>query len=719
MGGTLDLSTRDMAQLRLKLADHLTFAPNRYGDKTYFHLEDRARSQYFRLGYSEYVFISLLDGATTVSEALAATARMLGRNALSEANATAICSWLVRQDLVQTSGSSIRTATDRPTSKPAGSLLQSLFWTRVPLCHPDALLKRSVPFVGWLYTPIAFVVWLLVIAYAGFTIASQWDRVVAASTGVFSSGAWYELLFAWAFLKVFHELSHGLACRRLEGRVGAMGIVLILFAPLAYIDVSASWQLRSKWQRIIVAAAGIYMDLWITALAAICWAQTSSVVYASFLYGLVMMGIVTLIFNGNPLIRSDGYYILADILEIPNLAGRSTTHLKHWCMHWLFGIQQDGPDDVSWRYNFMLSYAVAALVWRVIVCVSLILGCTLMWQGAGLIISLVGVFCWGLLPLGQFLSYLWHLSRTNVSCLLRGVAILTTITASMSAVLNYVPWPTAFQSPGIVEYSDLARVRAGAPGFIKSIHVRDGQVVREGDLLIELSSDELKLECRDLELAVEQAAAKFRVAQNAGQFGTAQVEEQNRRAISRQLEEKVHQTSQLQVRAPRSGRIIARQLASRQGTFARGGDILLEIGHEKDKEIQFSVSQDSLFAFERKQQVAVRLMDGTRFQGSLKNLSPRGSDQPPHLALCAPFSGPLTVVERASADDEKKQEIEFRFPKPRMSGACSIPQSVATTLHSGSIVFVSPVGSRQTIGETLFQWMSVTWKGLRTKRDAI
>ncbi|MDB5335321.1 MAG: efflux transporter, family, subunit [Planctomycetaceae bacterium] len=718
MGGTVDLSTRDLAQLRLKLADHLTFAPNRYGGTTYFHLEDRAGSQYFRLGYSEYVFISLLDGATTVSEALAATARILGRNALSEAHATAICSWLIRQDLVQTSGSSIRTATNRPTSKPAGSLLQSVFWTRIPLCHPDSLLKQFVPFCGWLYAPVTFVAWLLVMACAAFAVSGQWDRVVAASSGVFSSGAWYQLVIAWAFLKVFHELSHGLACRRFEGRVGAMGIVLILLAPLAYIDVSASWQLCSKWQRIIVAAAGIYMDLWITALAAILWAQTSSVVYASFLHGLVMMGIVTLIFNGNPLIRSDGYYILADILEIPNLANRSAMHLKRWCLRWLFGVHQGIPDDVSWRYYFMLGYAVAALVWRVLVCVSLVLGCTVMWQGAGLIVSLIGVFCWGFLPLGQFLSYLWHLARTNVPSLLRGLTFLT-IAASVSGLLNYIPWPTAFQSPGIVEYSDLASVRACVQGFIKSIHVHDGQVVREGELLLELSSAELKLECRDLELAVDQAEAKFRVAQNSGQFGTAQVEEQNRQALARQLEEKVHQLSQLEVRAPRSGRIITRQLASRQGTFAKEGDILLEIGDEEDKEIRFSVAQRSLFAFEREQQVAVRLMDGTRFQGALKTLSPRGSDEPPHPALCAPLSGPLTVVERAATDDKQKHQKEYRFPEPRMSGTCSIPQSVSTTIHAGSIVSVSPIGSRQTIGQALFQWMSVTWKGLNAERDAL
>lgn len=706
MVDSLDASTRDLSQLRLKLADHLTFAPNRYGKKIYFQLEDPAQSQYFRLGYSEYVFVSLLDGTVTVREALAATAKVLGRDALSDAGATAICNWLVQHGLVQTSGVSIspgRLNTAKPTKS---SVLQSLFWTRIPLCQPDQVLQRLIPFVGWIYSPVVGVVWLLILVYAAASVFSQWDRVVASSSHVLNPSSWYGLAAAWGLLKIFHELSHGLACRRFGGRVGPMGVVLILLAPLAYIDVSASWQLRSKWRRIAVAGAGIYMDCWMTALAALCWVQTRSVVYSSFLYDLVMMGAISLIFNGNPIIRSDSYYILADLLEMPNLADRSTANLKSVCLRWLFGIRATEPNEVSWRHTFSLAYAVCALIWRLIVCGSLILAFTYMWHGAGLIVALIGLFCWVLRPLMQFLLFLLTLARNHVAAFTRGLAVLSALTVTILALLNWVPWPAAFQSPGIVEFSDLARIRADAPGFIRILHVQDGQAVRAGDLLIELHNDELELECRDLEIAIQQSEAKGRVAKNSAQIGTAQVEEQNQKALAEQLAEKVRQLALLKIHAPRDGRVIGRGLASSIGSFAKEGTVLLEIGSENDKELQIAISQDNLSAFEEQQAVEVRLADGSRFQSTIKNLSPRSSDQPLHPALCAPYGGPITVIERATPIDREKPETDYYFSEPHVSGTCAVSRSISRDLKAGTIAYVSPISRQKTIGEVLLTKIS-------------
>ena len=193
MNARSDSSTQELTRLRLKMEDDLIFTPHRYGDTTYYHVELPSRSKFFRIGLAEYTFISLLDGNTTVAEALSLTARSLGRDALNEHDAAAICIWLVETGLAQPARSSqaarLCEADREPRGQGHGRRLNP-FWMKFPLGRPDRLLRRLLPLVGWIYSKPAMAVGLLLIGMGAATVATRWDRFAGSAAAVFSPSNW-------------------------------------------------------------------------------------------------------------------------------------------------------------------------------------------------------------------------------------------------------------------------------------------------------------------------------------------------------------------------------------------------------------------------------------------------------------------------------------------------------------------------------------------------
>ena len=132
-------------------------------------------------------------------------------------------------------------------------------------------------------------------------------------------------------IKTVHEFGHSFACRRFGGEVHTMGIMFLLFTPIPYMDATASWSFRSRWQRALVGAAGMIVEVFVASLATFVWASTAPGTIHSLAYNMMFVASVsTVLFNANPLLRFDGYYILSDLLDIPNLHQRSTGLLRHF-----------------------------------------------------------------------------------------------------------------------------------------------------------------------------------------------------------------------------------------------------------------------------------------------------------------------------------------------------------------------------------------------------
>lgn len=687
----------------MRLDEDLVFMPQVYGEEIVYHIESPSQGKFFRVGSAEYRFLSLLDGETTVAQALTINARNWGAEALSRRDGLEVVSWLRDNRL----GEFVEEGTE-PTScrqRPDGEqgVLQRLnpFWMKLSFGCPDRVLSALLPFVGWALSPWASLLAVGVMLFGAATVVTHWSAFLASAATVFSTDNWFCLALAWILLKLVHELAHGLTCKRYGGEVRDAGVIFVLLAPLAYVDVTSSWRFPSRWQRIHVALAGVYAEFILASVAAVVWARVDSPIIDNLLYDIIVMATLsTLLFNANPLMRFDGYYVLADLLEIPNLAGEGSKFVRRTASRMFFGEKHSPLQELGPRRWYVYSYGILSAAWRLLICFSLLTAASVLFEGAGLLLAGVGLVSWFGVPAWRMAADLWRRFHEARSSFFRAIATSVCVGGALAAALIYLPWPGALTAPAVVEYADLSIVRSPAPGFIHQIHVADGQPIQIGQLLVELRNDELAAERSELEVRLAQERVRHRVALGDKDGALAQIVLQNIEALEVRLADLRRRVEGLQVRSPVAGVGVARSLASRVGTYLQEGDELLAVGDESRKELVVSVGQEALDA------TLPRVGGDLRFRihgrgacsGRLERLEPRASKELPHSALSAAVGGPLAVTE-----GDAGTTANLRLVEPRFRAVISLAPQTCRGFGAGEQGYVMLGLGQQSIGE--FVWI--------------
>ncbi len=695
-----DLSTCDLTTCRLRLSDELVFAIQEHAGTTYCHIESPSKGRFYRVGYPEYVFLSLLDGQTTVAQAITLSARALGTQALSQSRAMEVTLWLLENGLARFAGDlgAYENVDHQATSSLRG---QSPFWLKVPLLHPDQMLNWLLPMVGWLFSPWLTLAGLAIICTGAAVIAIHWNEFIASSRLIFSPHNWLSMAIAWIVLKIVHELGHGLVCKRHGGEVREAGLIFILLAPAAFVDVTSSWRFPSKWQRIHVAAAGMYVELVLAAITAIVWSQADSVVLRHLLFNIILMAsLSTLIFNANPLMRFDGYYILADLLEIPNLASEGMRFTQHLGARVFLG-RVSPTRELRGVHGWVIRvYGLVVWVWRLVICASLLAAASVLFKGAGLVLGVAGAVGWFGKPIVETARQLYRQYHEAPLVPLRAGIVAATMASVVYAALVWLPWPATVTAPVVVEYTDLSIIRSRAAGFVERIHVHDGQHVQAGDLLLELRNDQLQTTLRELQSAVSQADLLHRAALNKHDAAGAQVALRNRQAAAERLGEIQQRIDALHVFAPVAGRVVARELDDAIGTYVSEGAELMAVGNERRKELLVSVAQQQIDEVTPRVGHAVRFRTGGlhRYEGTLTSLEPRASRHLPHPALSAAVGGPLPV----SQPDADGNRDEARLVEPRFQGVIALSPETSPLLACGDRGYAVLGFSRERVGQHLW-----------------
>ncbi|MGB6044005.1 MAG: efflux RND transporter periplasmic adaptor subunit, partial [Pirellulales bacterium] len=687
-------------------------------------IEDVVNSKFFRLGMAEYHFVSLLNGKRTVRDALAMTATARPDDSLTEHDVAMLCQWLVDTDLAHTDSSSaadrLHAASTKAAKRQFMSRINPIF-IRIPLLRPEGLLNRLAPWLGWLFSPLALVAWLILVTWAAGVLAINGDRFADSISGIFSPNGYILLIASWVILKVLHELGHGLACKRFGGYVREAGVVLLLFLPIAYIDTSSSWRFRSRLQRIITAAAGMYVELGLAAVAMLAWNATGDGLLNQFFANLVLMAsITTLLFNANPLMRFDGYYMLSDALDVPNLYGSGQQYLQYAGRKWLMGLNGTLPPWPQRAARMIKIYGFASFAWRIFICTAMLVAAATLFHGAGIVIAVLGIISWVGVPAYRFARFAF--TGKNLRWSQRGRLVLTSsaIVSVVVVVFCVCPWPFAHRAPGYVEYSPVTVVRADSAGFLRTIHVRNGQRVEQGDVLAVLQNDDLELELAGLDLRIEQSRLKRIAHQTRHEMAAYQAEQKEVESLKKQKAEIKAQVHQLTMRAPAAGTVLRRRLDGLAGIYLKQGDEILSIGNNSQKEIRLSVAQQDVEFFRSALDatVQVRIAGGTKIQATLTELEPRASQEPPHLSLCATNGGSLAVQQSAPpTDDEQSAGPSYQLVEPRFSGTVPLNAGQSERIFSGQRAVVRLTGQTESIGRHLYRsfqdWLKIRFDAAR------
>jgi putative peptide zinc metalloprotease protein len=309
------------------------------------------------------------------------------------------------------------------------------------------------------------------------------------------------IIYLWAALgivKVIHEFGHGLSCKAFGGEVHEMGLLFLCFSPCMYCNVSDAWTLPSKWKRIIISGAGIYVELIIAAIATFIWWNTPSQPFINYmsLSLMVVCSVSTFFFNANPLMRYDGYYVLADWLEIPNLRDRSNRYLGRLVTEHCLGIEvQPEPYMELWRRILFVSYAIISYIYRWVVTF------VILWFMYNFLKPYkLGVISAMLAFMAAASMVGWPLYRLGKNIHKRGripdmkpvrVAISASVLAALVALFFFLPLPVSrVRQTGLVEIAPDAAVPVylHVQGRLERILVKEGQVVKKGMVLAEFSS---------------------------------------------------------------------------------------------------------------------------------------------------------------------------------------------------------------------------------------
>lgn len=450
-------------------------------------------------------------------------------------------------------------------AKKARQAIMNPLYIRLPGWDPDRTLTGMVRWWGWMFHPLT-VAFVLAVDIASLVfLAVRFDDISARLPEFQQFFAWPNLAYLWmamAATKIIHEFGHGLSCKYFGAECHGMGIMLLVFSPTMYCDVSDSWMLKNKWQRIAIAVAGMYIEVFLAAIAIFLWWNSKPGLFNHLCLNVFFISTATtVIFNANPLMRYDGYYILSDYLEIPNLRQKASRMFQEVFSKYCLGAELPvDPFMPSQKRHWFVIYAVATTVYQFVI----LFGVTLFLysvlkpyrlQSLGVMAAItslaltLGGLLWSLIQLIR-MPRPEPLSRWKVSFTLAVVAGLIALGVT-------VPIPWYAEAPFTIAPVKEETVFAFMPGTLKEVRRRAGDVVQKGDVIAVLSNEELEQKLEDVKAEEDAQQKEVESLQALDQTRDLFLAEQHLETLHAQRAEAEKMLAECTIRAPQAGVIVA------------------------------------------------------------------------------------------------------------------------------------------------------------------
>lgn len=581
MTSTFSESWYQVAPLRLSLLPSVRVHKQVYRGEQWYVLQDTASEKYFRLQPVAYRFACELNPRESVAEVWKRFVERYPEEAPGQEEVIQLLAQLHHANLLffrsdADNDAIFKRYRKQRTREHLGKLM-ALLYLRLPLWDPNDFLNRWRAVLSPLAGPVAFLFWLALLLFAGKGVIENWDAVWQQGQGILSLGNLPWLYVSIFVLKIFHEMGHAVVCKKYGGQVHTMGIMFIVFAPLPYIDASSSWSMRSRWHRTYVGASGMYVELFFAAIAALVWLHTGSGFVNSMAFNLMVAGSVSaLLFNGNPLLRFDAYYMLADAIDMPNLYQRANQQWLYYMDRWLLGTQRaESPSRTRSERSWLTAYGALSLFYRLFIMVVITLMVADIWLGLGFLMVIMMLVIWLLLPLSKLLRYLLTSQRLMQNRRRACLVSLGCLLAVLTLVL-LVPMPYSLKAPGVVEVQQRTPVFSGGGGRLAELQVRSGDPVRPGQLLLRLVDEELTQNHAIARYQLEEAQWRHRQALELAGVDPAPFVEQIE-ALEERLATLQQRLEDLHVRAPAAGVWYGEDLGPRLGTTLARGELLGQV----------------------------------------------------------------------------------------------------------------------------------------------
>ncbi len=487
--------------IALRKRGDLTARKHIYQGEVYWIIKEPVGLNYYRFPHDSYFVLQQLDGKRNLEEIEAAYNEEFSPRKLTIEKLQSFIGSLHKSGLVQAAapGQGTELLKRRKTArrKKLFSAFGNVLALRFRGIDPDRILNALIPWTGWLFTRPALIAVLVAAATALMSIFVNWDLFMSrlpTFNQFFDPVSWGFLAVVLAIVKILHEFGHGLSCKRFGGECHEMGFMMLVLTPCLYCNVSDSWTLPNKWHRAAIGAAGIYVELILATMATFIWWNTEQgLVNQLCLQMMTVCSISTIMFNGNPLLRFDGYYILSDIMEIPNLQQKSSAALTDILKKRVLGFEKTHTQMMPTRNKpLFATYAIASIIYRWVIVIAILTFLNRVFEPWGLQVigQMLAVMSIGTMvgmPAYKLYKFLKN-PGMRYQIKMRRTLLVGGGIAAFVAVGMIIPFPYYVHTEFTVRSRDSINVYVLTPGEVKQVYVSPLQTVVEGEPIIQLEN---------------------------------------------------------------------------------------------------------------------------------------------------------------------------------------------------------------------------------------
>lgn len=673
------LTASSKRPLPLRVRPDLVVEEVRYRGVPFQVVKDPIRLSYHRLQPEQFTALNLLNGMRSLEDVRTSLAKEYPGLNPTLSDVQKLIEELHEKNLLLSDrpgqGLELYRRDERKRLKGRWQTLRSFLYVRLPGWDPDRLLVRMLPYCRWMFRPQVMAAAAVFVLSAWLLILVQFDSFSKALPEFEQFFGWPNLIWLWLTLvvcKVIHEFGHGLACKYYGGECHEMGVMLLIFSPCLYADVTDSWLFKNKWQRIVVSAAGMYVEIVLSALAIFLWWNTQPGLFHHLCLNVFFVtSLTTVVFNANPLLRYDGYYMLSDFLELPNLRQQAESQTRNVVVKNASGLELPPPPFLpETGQRLLVTFAVLAWLYRFLVVwgVCLFLYASLKPYGFHDLALAMGIFSTAgitIFPLCRLFKIIRSVKDQPVNP--NRLAMTVVLLIGLVAAFLWLPIPWHVDSPFHIEPDGVRHVYVTTPGFVIDVKVEPDQKVKAGDVLAVLENPELTDRIQRLERQIGVETNHLRAMRGIGDVAEVEGSEERLESLNKEREELLRQAEDLVIKAPSDGTVIAPErlnekpksttvesLARWQGTPLEAKNRktwlptqtrLLSIAPSEKMQAILIVDQGDRESLRRGQQVEIRLdhLPDRVFSSRITQISPRSLEFAPE-PLSVKYGGPLASV---------------------------------------------------------------------------
>ena len=565
--------------MKPRIKGHAQIHRHHYRGELWYVLQDHLSGKVYRFTPIAYRVIGMMDGERSVQELWEKVSELYSDDAPSQFEMVQLLSSLYAADILlcdvpaDTKELLLRSRKSEKSARKAR--YSNPFSFRFPLLDPDLFLERTMPFVRFLYSMPGFLLCFFIIAAALVQAAINWDALtINLADRVLAKDNLYILWFVYPLVKGMHELSHGYAVKRWGGEVHEMGIMVLVFVPIPYVDASSASVFPQRRQRLTVGVSGIAAELLFASIAMFIWVSAEPGLLRAVAYNIILIGgVSTLLFNGNPLLRYDGYYILADLLDIPNLAQRSLQYIGYLINRYVFGNSRiEVPNVAPGERFWFVFYGVASFCYRVAIYGAILLFVAGRFFVIGVLLAVWGGIALIGLPVYRniktLLSALQYQEGRN-----RAILVVGTALTGLLLLIFLLPFPYLSHTEGVVWVPEDSQVRAKTEGIVAKVLDRPNRYVDKNEVLIECRDPFLATQIKILQSRLKEYELRYNAV-----YGTDKVQseilQEEIANIRERLSRAEERSADMVVSSPAAGMFVMPHAADLQGRFLKQGELL-------------------------------------------------------------------------------------------------------------------------------------------------